>query len=401
MPSACAAARQGLVHAAVAGDAIAERRLRGVLGVSLVNDGDVAAGLDELRRGMTCTYEPDNLPAFVAAALALSGQLEAALKFALEGIEAAERHGLDDTYGTDLRGRAALCLVELGRWTEADEVLGPAARRGLPDLARGLLAVRRGAVETATRALRDVSPAGAPAAAWPGALATAWSLARAELAVLRGDPADARQELEQIEIGHPETPWDLTVVMEQRAMARRFVVGEPGAFDDAAADPLDLPDRLLASGLAAEACGDWARARAAWTSPARPYRYASACLEQATMLFGGGDRRPAKDALHEAARVAAELGAAALGGRIHDLARRARVQALPRARAEAGPFEPTPRELVVLGLLAEGLTNRDIAARLFLSPKTVGVHVSRLLPKLGAHTRGEAVASARRRGLLD
>ena len=398
---ACAAARQGLVHAAEAADTIAERRLRGVLGVSLVNDGDIAAGLDELRRGTTCTYEPDNLVAFVAAALALSGQLEAALDVALEGIEAVERQGLDDTYGADLRGRAALCLVELGRWTEADEVLGPAARRGLPDLARGLLALRRGAVEPATRALRDVSPAGAPAAAWPGALAAAWALARAELALLRGDPASARQELEQIEIGHPETPWDLTVVMERRAIASRCVTSEPGASDDAAGDPLDLPDRVLACGLAAEADGDWARARAAWTSPPRPYRYASVCLEQASTLFGCGDRRPAREALHEAARVAAELGAGALSERIHDLARRARVQALPRARAEAGPFEPTPRELVVLGLLAEGLTNRDIAARLFLSPKTVGIHVSRLLRKLGAHTRGEAVANARRRGMFD
>jgi DNA-binding NarL/FixJ family response regulator len=54
----------------------------------------------------------------------------------------------------------------------------------------------------------------------------------------------------------------------------------------------------------------------------------------------------------------------------------------------------------VLALLAEGLTNPQIAERLFLSPKTVGIHVSRLLAKLGAHTRGEAVAIARRRDLI-
>jgi DNA-binding CsgD family transcriptional regulator len=51
-------------------------------------------------------------------------------------------------------------------------------------------------------------------------------------------------------------------------------------------------------------------------------------------------------------------------------------------------------------LLAGGFTNREIAARLFLSPKTFGIHVSRLHRKLEAHTRGEAVAAARRRGIL-
>ena len=54
----------------------------------------------------------------------------------------------------------------------------------------------------------------------------------------------------------------------------------------------------------------------------------------------------------------------------------------------------------MLALLAEGLTNPQIAERLFLSRKTVGIHVSRILDKLDAHTRGEAVAASRRRGLI-
>ena len=64
------------------------------------------------------------------------------------------------------------------------------------------------------------------------------------------------------------------------------------------------------------------------------------------------------------------------------------------------PAPITSRELEVLQLVADGLENREIAARLFLSAKTVGIHVSRLLRKLDARTRGEAVAVARRRGLL-
>ena len=56
--------------------------------------------------------------------------------------------------------------------------------------------------------------------------------------------------------------------------------------------------------------------------------------------------------------------------------------------------------LEVLGLVADGLRNADIAERLFLSPRTVDHHVSAIRRKLGARTRGEAVAAAGRLGLL-
>lgn len=55
----------------------------------------------------------------------------------------------------------------------------------------------------------------------------------------------------------------------------------------------------------------------------------------------------------------------------------------------------------MLRLVAKGLSNRQIAAELFISGNTAGVHVSRILAKLGAATRTEAAATARDRGLLD
>jgi two-component system response regulator DevR len=61
----------------------------------------------------------------------------------------------------------------------------------------------------------------------------------------------------------------------------------------------------------------------------------------------------------------------------------------------------TSRELEVLELQAEGLSGDAIASRLYLSPNTVRNHVQNLLPKLGAHSRLEAVSIATRAGLLD
>ena len=68
---------------------------------------------------------------------------------------------------------------------------------------------------------------------------------------------------------------------------------------------------------------------------------------------------------------------------------------------ESGQIEPlSERELEVLELFAEGLTNREIASRLFLSPHTVKTHSSNIYGKLGIHSRTQAVARARALGIL-
>ena len=86
----------------------------------------------------------------------------------------------------------------------------------------------------------------------------------------------------------------------------------------------------------------------------------------------------------------------------------ARVRALLRrsARASKAPVASsesalTPRELEILRLLAAGVSQAEIATRLFITPKTVGKHIERLLKKLGVHSRAEAVAYAYREGLIE
>jgi DNA-binding NarL/FixJ family response regulator len=65
------------------------------------------------------------------------------------------------------------------------------------------------------------------------------------------------------------------------------------------------------------------------------------------------------------------------------------------------PYGLTPREQEVLGLLVDGLSQPEIAERLFLSPKTVGTHIQRIIGKMGVKSRTQAVAIAAREGLVE
>jgi DNA-binding NarL/FixJ family response regulator len=65
------------------------------------------------------------------------------------------------------------------------------------------------------------------------------------------------------------------------------------------------------------------------------------------------------------------------------------------------PFGLTPRECEVLGLLVDGLSQPEIADRLYLSPKTVGTHIQRIIGKMGVKSRTQAVAIAAREGLFE
>lgn len=127
------------------------------------------------------------------------------------------------------------------------------------------------------------------------------------------------------------------------------------------------------------------------------YEEARSRWRWAEALVEAGRREEAAAQLLAAEQVAREIGARPLLGAVQDLARRAR---LGTARAPSADLL-TSRESEVLALVAEGLSNRQIGERLFISGKTVSVHVSNLLAKLGAATRAEAVTLAHRRGLLE
>jgi DNA-binding CsgD family transcriptional regulator len=111
----------------------------------------------------------------------------------------------------------------------------------------------------------------------------------------------------------------------------------------------------------------------------RPHRPARPADEAAAEL-----RREAKAGRLDAEAVEAVLGAA--GHRV--------------ARRRAGPAGLTAREVDVLRLLARGLSNKEIAEILVITPKTVGNHVEHIYSKIGASSRAAASLFAMRHGLL-
>lgn len=109
-----------------------------------------------------------------------------------------------------------------------------------------------------------------------------------------------------------------------------------------------------------------------------------------------GDRDAARRHLAAGREIAERLDARPMLARADTLAESYALSS--RERRTDGVL--TEREVEVLRLLADGLTNGQIGGRLFMSPKTASVHVSHILAKLGAANRTEAAATARRQGLL-
>ena len=137
--------------------------------------------------------------------------------------------------------------------------------------------------------------------------------------------------------------------------------------------------------------GDWAGAARLWTDLGCPYEAGLALLES-----------PEEAALREALRIFTDLGATATARLIRHKMRRLAIRSIPagpRTATQEHPLGLTRREAEVLDLICAGLTNAEIAGKLFISVKTVDHHVSAVLAKLGAPTRRAAATRAVKLGL--
>lgn len=157
----------------------------------------------------------------------------------------------------------------------------------------------------------------------------------------------------------------------------------------------------------------WAKTAAAWDGLERPYLAAACRYRQAEALVERDDRPAAARIAGQVLEVARRLGARWLEGETQALCDRARLDLAPAPASKANqdtapdaqateedPFGLTPRERQVLSLIAQGATNRQIGASLYMAEKTASVHVSRILAKLGVHSRTQAAAVAHRMHLV-
>ena len=143
----------------------------------------------------------------------------------------------------------------------------------------------------------------------------------------------------------------------------------------------------------AELCSAWSGSVTGFATYGHVFETARSQARLAVALRATGQEAEAARTAGTALEVARSLGARPLLDEVRPLVGRTEA-------AGTGGDVLTPREAEVLGLVAEGLSNRDVGQRLFISTKTASVHVSNILAKLGAKSRTEAVSLARRRGLL-
>ncbi|MGH8774483.1 MAG: ATP-binding protein [Jiangellaceae bacterium] len=294
-----------------------------------------------------------------------------------EGVRWCVKHDLD-IHGDYCLAWSARAAFEQGRWSEASSAASRVAgqqtehapTRIVALTSLGRLRVRRGDPDS-----------DAP-------LEEAWELATRTGDLQRLWPAAAGRAEAAWLVGHldripamVEDTYQLAVRLNQQ-----WPIGEL-AFWLWRAGVLEEAPANAAEPYAAHINGDWRRAARTWEQIGCPYEVAFARADS---------DQPA--ALRAALEIFGQLSARPMANRVAGRLREFGVRDLPRRPHRATVDNPgglTDRQLEVLGLLTDGSSNAEIAARLHISVKTVGHHVSAVLAKLDVRSRGEAADVAR------
>ncbi|HEY3336374.1 MAG TPA: AAA family ATPase [Candidatus Limnocylindrales bacterium] len=442
--------------AGVAGARAEESRARNMLGSDLVALGDIEGGIAQLREACRLAEETSQAHVRIvghynlALNLATADRLDEALEAAEAGRRAVDESGLRRRFGQDLAAITGDVLLRLGRVDDALEVvdagltLAPGGSRIVYlSAVRARIAGIRGDTADVERRIGgiDLSTLDPDVAAYV-ATVRAEALAWAD----RPDEALAAAEAGVAQLkGLDDVLWTAPLVahalrccaeLAEAARARRA----DGALQAAIArtGPFRVQlDRLAprvttssgrawvasARGELARAGGeadadDWRAAVAAFDGVPDPIDGAYARFRAAeAALRTEGVRADVTALVHEAAAVAEAAGAAPLAAAVATLAARGRIAPRtaegsasgPATKADEAPLtDPraaahalglSAREVEVLELVAAGLSNGEIAERLFITRKTAGVHVTHILDKLDVPNRVGAAMVAARIGL--
>lgn len=307
---------------------------------------------------------------------------ETAERTLAQGIAFTEGRHLD-MYQLYMLAWQSLTLMHLGRWREAAEVgqrvllrTGMSSGNRIPALVAIGRLHARGGLDDGQFALDD-------------ALEAAQSIGTAEtVSMVRAARAERAWLLDDQAGALAEACAGYELAVQQR---HTWVAGELAFWRWQAGDALTEVDGL-AEPYCLQITGDWRAAADAWQRLGCPY-------EMARALIAGDDgaRREALEILQRlgargvASRLARELRA---GGRVP-------VPRGPFPTTRANPFGLTARQVDILALIGDNLTNAEIASRLGISAKTVDHHVGAVLAKLGVHSRKAAAVLALEQGVYD
>ena len=297
------------------------------------------------------------------------------------GIDYCSEHGLERDRFYLLAFRARI-QFEQGRWAEAAESAEQVLRLRRTSITPRIFAL---VVLALVRARRGDPGYEAPLEeAWalaepPGDLWRLWTVttARAEVAWLEGDRDAVLAATEGVFERVVEQKWG-------------WFAGELAAWRRRAGIQEEIPPDL-AEPYALQLAGECTRAAELWREIGCPY-------EAALALADADEDESLRRALDELQRLGARPAAAIVARRLRERGARGLPRG-PRPTTRENPAGLTRRELEVLALVADGLHNAEIAARLVLSERTVAHHVGAILRKMGVRTRTHASAEAVRLGL--
>ena len=396
-------------------DPDAEVRALSQLGILYVSLGRTEEGMALLDEAMAAAlggelsdpWQIGSACCSLLAACDLAGDLVRAMQWCEEVVAFIEQRRYVPL-GAWCRSLYGGVLTATGDWDRAEAELlaalrtygGPGRPMAAYPLARlAALRIRQGRVEEAERLLDGIEH-------HPRAVATSLAvlMARGEHAAA---VAAAERRLERIGDRHPLAAEVLPLLVDGR-LALGDVEGARAAVEALSELGRVLSRRdvtALAESCAAsisERTGDGAAAAhldmalELYARLGMPLEEARCRAALARVLAAGGHERPATDAARKALSVFERLGARPDADATASLLRGLGGAGRSAPRQEG---ELTSRELEVLALLGEGLSNQAIADRLVISPKTAEHHVGRILRKLGLRSRAEAAAHAIRNGV--